>query len=151
MFGVISYIGVCGLISGLLAFVIVITRPIHTHGEMRSWRIWIAFFLVTLFLPYGFFEVLTRKIGPEMKTQVEDALWDIGVRGELRYYRVLFYTGKVAHVVAVTQEKAGWGGTDRPVVRLTLVKEKDGWAVEAANVVYSDNRNLDGVVFPPFW
>jgi len=151
MFGVILYIGACSAVAGAITFLWVITRPIHTRDEMRSWRVFGALMIIALSLPYGVFEALTGYVGKELDKGVEEAMMLEGIEGELRYYRVLWYDGHTAYVTAVGSEPSSWGGEDRPVLRITLEKTPKGWTATYAKVIYSDNRNKDGVVFPPYW
>jgi hypothetical protein len=151
MFGVILYIGACGIIAGAFTFLWVITRPIHTKDEMRSWRVFAALMALSLGTPYGAFEVMTRVAGKGLKAPIEDVMAQEGIRGRLAYYRVLFFDGKTAHVTAVAEEDSSWGGTDRPVFRMAFEKKGNAWTPVYVNMIYSDNRNLDGVVFPPYW
>lgn len=53
MFGVISYVGICMVASGVLSALYVITRPIHIRDEMRSWRLWAGLSVVLMILPYA--------------------------------------------------------------------------------------------------
>ncbi len=151
MFGVVSYIGVCFAISGVITLLWAITRPVHMRGEMRSWRVWIAMFILANAAPYAFFEGLSQFIGNELKSVVEETLDIEKIDGDLMYYKVLFYNGTMANVVIVAEEASSWGGTDRPVMRLIAKREGSEWEYVSSNIVFSDNRNIDGVVFPPFW
>lgn len=151
MFGIIVYIGAVSFISGFITFMWVITRPVKHRGEIRSWRIWIATFLVCAFLPYAAFEVQTHMLEASLKDVVQDAADFEGVEGDVVYYKVLFYDGTSAHVTIVGEEMTSWGGTDHLVIRAKFRREGKGWSVAYTNMVYSDNRNIDGVVFPPFW
>lgn len=151
MFGVIVYLGATMAVSGLLTLFWAVIRPVHDHGEMRSWRIWMALFFICNLLPYGAFEVQTTTFGDDMKDAVEEVIENEEIDGDLAYYKVLFCTGKSADIVVVAQEPSSWGGTDRPVIRAKLSKSDGKWALESSHIVYSDNRNMDGVVFPPFW
>ncbi len=151
MFGVVAYIGACMGVSGAITLLFVLSRPIHTRDDQRSWRLWIGLFVASIIAPYAFFEVMTRTVGAGMQPIVESTLDAEGIQGELRYYKVLFYTGKRAWVVAVGTEKTVWGGNDSPVVRMVLDKSGKEWELVSSNTVYSDNKNLDGIVFPPFW
>lgn len=151
MFGVIVYIGACLVVSGFLTFMYVITRPVKNRDEIRSWRVWIATFLVTAFLPYAAFEAQTRMVGDQIRSAVQEAAEIEGIDGDVKYYKVLYYDGSDAHVTVVGEEPSSWGGTDHPVLRVKLTKRNGSWDVAYSNIVYSDNRNIDGVVFPPFW
>ncbi|KXK14300.1 MAG: hypothetical protein QY327_03500 [Fimbriimonadaceae bacterium] len=151
MFGVISYVGICMVASGVLSALYVITRPIHIRDEMRSWRLWAGLSVVLMILPYAAFEVQTHTVGKEMAYAAEEVIAHSDIQGDLKYYKVLFTTGSWADVVVVGEEPNTWGGIDRPVVRAKLVREEGEWVVASSHLVYSDNQNVDGIVFPPFW
>jgi hypothetical protein len=151
MIAVIAYLGICLAVAFVITFFYVLTRPIRNRDEMRSWRVGIAVSLVTVFLPYGAIEIQTRLFGARMKDAVETALEEAGIDGPLLYYKVLFYKGDSARVLALGEEEQSWGGKDHPAVQMTLVKKDRVWEAESYNIIYSDNRNLDGVVLPPYW
>jgi hypothetical protein len=151
MIAVITYFGICFAVSLVITFLYVITRPIKNRDEMRSWRVGIAITIVILMLPYLAVEVQTRMYGGKMKEAVEDALYEAGIEGPLLYYKVLVYQGNKARVLALGEEKQSWGGMDHPTMQMTLVKSDNTWKAESYNIIYSENRNLDGVVLPPYW
>src|ERR1051325_6945753 len=151
MIAVITYLGICVAASIVITFFYVITRPIKNRDEMRSWRVGIAISIVMLFLPYVAVEVQTRMFGASMKEAVADAVDEAGINGPLLYYKVLFYQGNKARVLALGEEKQSWGGMDHPTLQMTLVKNDNKWKAESYNIIYSENRNLDGVVLPPYW
>ncbi|KAA0238353.1 MAG: hypothetical protein EDM74_06960 [Armatimonadetes bacterium] len=74
MFGVISYVGICMVASGVLSALYVITRPIHIRDEMRSWRLWAGLSVVLMILPYAAFEVQTHTVGKEMADAAEEVI-----------------------------------------------------------------------------
>lgn len=153
MIGMIFYLMICAAAATVMTFFWVMTRPIRSKDEMRSWRVGIALLVVSVFLPYGVIEAETLMFGEKMKDAVQSGMDDAGIDGDLLYYKVLFYQGNQARVLAVGEEKQDWGGSDHPAVKMTLVKDpKSGkWFTESYNIVYSDNRNLDGIVLPPYW
>jgi hypothetical protein len=151
MIAVITYLGICVAVSIVITFFYVITRPIKNRDEMRSWRVGIAISLFVLILPYVAVEVQTRMFGTPMKEAVASALDEAGIEGPLLYYKVLFYQGNKARVLALGEEKQSWGGMDHPTLQMTLVKNDNKWKAESYNIIYSENRNLDGVVLPPYW
>ena len=101
--------------------------------------------------PYVVIEAQTRIFGDKMKDAVSNTMDEAGINGNLLYYKVLFYQGSKARILAIGEEKESWGGTDHPAVKMTLVKSDNKWKADSYSIVYSDNRNLDGVVFPPYW
>lgn len=151
MFGVIFYIGACLLVAGVITFFWTVTRPIQNRDEMKSWRTFAWMFAFSLALPYGFFESITRLKGNEMKDAVEIAYDDAETDGELKYYKVFWYTGDKATVMAVGQATLSWGGTERPTVKVNLVRNGSKWKAESYDVVTSDKLNKDGTVFPPYF
>lgn len=151
MFGVIFYIAVCLGVSGVIAFLWTVTRSIQSRDEMRSWRTFAYLFIISLGVPYGYFEVMTRMKGPEMKQAVEKAMDDSDTDAELVYYKVLWANDQKARVMAVGTAELSWGGTERPTLKVTLAKKKGKWTAESYEVVASDKLNKDGIVFPPFF
>lgn len=151
MLGMLFYLGGCFVVSALLTFMFVITKPIHARDEMRSWRTWIFMFLLTFLGPYGWTEYLTRANGDKLKAAVEDGLFSANIGGDMRYFRVVKFSEKEAKVIAVSKEPSDWGGTERPVVSMTIVPGKKSWELDSFKVVNSDSRNADGWTFPPFY
>lgn len=152
MLGAIGYLIACLFIAGVFTTLYALTRPINARGEMKSWRVLIGFFVVTVILPYGWGEALTKMYGDGMKEPVEAVLEDLDVNGGLRYYRVIRYSQNGARVVAVGEDKESWGGTEQPVIAITMKKtDKGEWAADSYVVVNSLKRNADGMTFPPYW
>ncbi len=153
MIGMIFYIMICAAAATVVTFFWVMTRPIRNKDEMRSWRVGIALLITSVLLPYVAIDAQTRIFGDKMKEAVQDAMDDAGIEGELLYFKVLLYQGERARVLAIGEEDTTWGGKDHPAVKMTLVKDKKKgkWSAESYNIVYSDNRNLDGIVLPPYW
>lgn len=151
MLGMLFYLGGCFLVSAVATFLYVITRPIEARDEMRSWRTWMVMYVLTFGGPYGYAEFLTRYYGEPMKDAVLDGLDLAGIQGDLKYYRLVKFGDNKARAIVVSQEPADWGGTERPVVALNLIKGKSGWEVDTYKVVNSDSRNADGWTFPPFY
>ncbi len=151
MLGAIFYLGGCLVVSLILTSLHAFSRPIQARGEMRSWRVLLGIFAFITIAPYIGVEIMTRVGGNGMKPAVEEALTDAGIKGDLGYYKVLFTTGKEARILAVGVETAPWGGTDKAIVKMTLKKEGDHWSPSSYKIVYSENRNLDGLVIPPYW
>lgn len=151
MFGFILYIGAAFVMSGFFTLIVTMFRPIQVNGGNGSSRIWVTLFVLCSLLPYAFFEVQTALVGGPMKEAVQEAVDEEGIDGHYAFFKVLTYTGSTAHVLAIAEEPSTWGGTDRPAVRMTLQKTGDKWTLADSHLVYSDNRNQDGVVFPPYW
>jgi hypothetical protein len=151
MFGVAFYVGICLVIAGAVTLVHSLMRPVHSKGESKSWKVLFTVFVICLTGPYGYIEVLTRSVGKDLKRAVEEGYADSGIQGPLQYFKVISYSGNKARVVVVGTERESWGGTDRPVVALTLVKDGSGWHSDSFNVVYSDRLNKDRSTMPPYW
>ncbi|MBX3119392.1 MAG: hypothetical protein KF784_10020 [Fimbriimonadaceae bacterium] len=142
----------CFVLALILTSLYAFTRPIQARGEMRSWRVLIGLFIFLTIAPYGGIEIMTRVWGSGMKPAVEEGLTDAGIKGDLGYYKVLFTSGKEARVLAVGVEEAPWGGTDKAVVKMTLKNEGENkWSATSFKIVYSENRNVDGLIIPPYW
>jgi hypothetical protein len=151
MIGIILYLICCFIVACVLTVMYVMVRPVSTRDELKSWRILLIMYIVALGGPYAYAEVMTRLVGGRMEQAVTAALDDAGVKGDLQYFKVVYYTGQKARVVAVGKEKAIWGGTDKPVLAVTLHKEGEKWKTDSYRVVNSDNRNQDGFTFPPYY
>jgi len=151
MIGIIIYLISCFVVAIALTFLYVMLRPVSTRDELKSWRVLSVFYLVCLGAPYGFAEVMTKLVGANMEHAINAALDDAGLSGDLEYYRVVMYNGHKARVVAVAHGKADWGGTDKPVLALSLNKEGEKWKIDSYRVVSSDHLNQDGFTFPPYY
>lgn len=152
MIGTIGYLIMCFFIAGVLTLLYALTRPINARGEMRSWRVLMSLFVVVVFVPYLWGEALTKLYGQGMKEPIEGVLDELQVSDGLRYYRVIRYSGKEARVIAVGEEKESWGGTEQPVVAISMKKNGKGqWVADSYTVVNSLKRNEDSMTFPPYW
>lgn len=151
MIGMIVYLLGCTAVALVLTFLYVIMRPVNSRDELKSWRVLSVFFVLSITAPYIWAEVWTRLVGQNMEHAVNQALDDANIDGDLRYYKVIYYNGKTARVVAVANGKANWGGTDHPVVAVTLDKAGEKWKVASYRVVSSFNMNEDGFTFPPYY
>lgn len=151
MIGMMTYLIICIAVAVVMTFFWVMTRPIRARDELKSWRVAMILTAFVVAAPYGAVEAQTRIFGDKMKEAVEDTVYEAGIEGPLLYYKVLFYQGEKARVLAIGEEKQNWGGTDHPAMQMTLVKKEGKWEAESYNIIYSDNRNLDGVVLPPYW
>ena len=120
MLGLFFYTAMCALASAVLTFIYSMFRTVKARDEYKSWKVLAIFFALTFFSPYIYNEYLTRKLGPNIKSAVADALYDAGVEGKINYFRVVSQKGDTARVVAVTTENRDWGGTERPVVAVPV-------------------------------
>jgi hypothetical protein len=126
-------------------------RPVNSRDELKSWKVMLVFYVLSLTGPYAYAEVMTRLVGQTMASAVNSAVDDSEVGGDLQYYKVISYNGKSARVVAVTHGKADWGGSDNPVVAMTLDKDGKQWKVNSFRIVSSWHFGEDGYTFPPFF
>lgn len=127
-------------------------RPIQDKGESRPWLAFIFWMIFVFSAPYLFAEVLTRFVVKGIDKPVKNAYDGVEISGPMQFYRVIWYTGDKAKVVAVGKEPQSWGGTDRPLVTFNMVKDAKGnWQCKNYKLVYSDKNNRDGYTFPPYW
>lgn len=151
MFSYIAYAIVAFAVALVLTLLGVVVRPLKSRDEHRPGRTFLTLFVLALVLPYAVVEILTRTVGKEMKDAVENAYDQANFHGPFLYYKVLFTTGSRAKALAVGEEKQDWGGMDRPVVDVSLVKKDGKWVCDSYRIVCSDRLNKDGIVFPPYW
>lgn len=151
LFAAIAYTGATLIVSAILTCLYLMTRPLQERDELKSWRVMIFLSIFIGVTPYGAIEVLTRIVGGPMADAVESAVDDAGIKGKLNYYKVVWFTGDHARVLAITEEPADWGGTERPVIRVKLEKDGEEWRAVTYDIANSVERNKDGIVFPPYW
>jgi len=151
MIGIIVYLLAALVVSFLLTVIYVMMRPVNSRDELKSWRVLLVFYVLAITGPYGYAEVMTRLVGGSMKPAVTAALDDAEVGGDLKYYKVILYNGSTARVIAVTEGTADWGGTDKPVVAMTLLKNGNDWKVDSYRIISSFKSGQDGFTFPPFF
>lgn len=151
MLGLFFYAAGSFIVAMVLTFVYSMFRSVQSRDEYKSWRA-LAIFAVLVFIgPYGYNEYLTRRFAGEMKQAVLDGMDDAGIVGGLNYFRVISAKNDTARVIAVATENQDWGGTERPVVAITLKKDKKGWRSDTYLVVNSISRNADSYTFPPYY
>jgi hypothetical protein len=141
----------CFAVAALLTIVVAMFKSIQTRDDWKSWRTFLVMFVCAGGAPYIWAEVMTTLHGKTMRKSVEGVLYDASIDGKLEYYKVLWFKGGKARVLAVSTEQASWGGTDRPLVAMTLVQKGDKWALDSYRVIRSDERNEDGFTFPPYF
>jgi hypothetical protein len=151
MFSLVLYVGGCLVVAAIVTLVHSMLRPIHSKGESKSWRVLFAVFVVCVSGPYCYVEVLTRSVGKPMKKAVEEGFADSGIRGDIEYYKVMSYSGDKARVIAVGLERQEWGGTDRPVIAMTLTKKGNDWEPQSFDVLFSTRLSKDRGTLPPYW
>lgn len=151
MIGIIIYLISCFAVAAVLTFIYAMIRPVRNRDELKSWRVLGVMYVFTLTAPYLYAEVMTRLVGANMDKAINTALSEEDLDGQLDYYRVIMYNGKSARVVAVAHEKADWGGTDKPVLALSLTKDGNTWKTDSYKVISRDHDNKDGFTFPPYY
>ena len=151
MLGMIAYLIACGVAAMILTVVLAMIRPIKRMDDFLSWRVMAWMFLLTVFAPYGYIEFLTYQFGKEMSSVVLEVMQQTSDSDEVRYYKVLKYTENTARVIAVGEEPTGWGGTERPLIAMTLRREDGEWIADEYNFVVSDKRGFDSSTLPPYW
>lgn len=151
MIQVIGYLIACLFLAGVFTFLFSMTRSIKKVDDAQSWRTILVLFVFFVFAPYGFCEAMTKAVGEDLTDQAKRVMKSEGVNGELRFYRVLYYTGDKARIVVVGLEKARWGGTERPVLAATLTRDGEDWKISDEVVVNSMERNKDSMTLPPYW
>jgi hypothetical protein len=151
MFGALFYSIGCFFVAGIFTFISTMFRPIQDKGESRPWKAFVVWMILVFSAPYAYAEVLTRFVVRDIEKAVKTAYQDVEIKGPMMFYRVIWFTGDSAKVIAVGLEKQTWGGTDRPLAAFNMKKKGKTWVCESYRLVYSDNRNKDGVSFPPYW
>lgn len=151
MLGLFFYVAGCVFVAIVLTIIYSMFRTVQSRDDYKSWRVILIFFILVFFGPYGYDEYLTRAAGPSLKDAVVDGLLDAGVKGEINYWRVISTKNNTARVIAVTTEHQDWGGTERPVVAITVKKDAKGWHSDTYLVVNSVSRNADSYTFPPYY
>lgn len=150
MFGFIFYVGGCLIASGLVTFLWMTMKPIANRNDMHSMRNMAVLFLLMMGGPYAVTGYLTAAHGDEMQAAILRGFDESEIDGELLYYKVLSVRGNRARAIAVGLEEETWGGTDRPIVAVTLEREAGEWQPSSFYVVYSDRLGRENYTFPPF-
>lgn len=152
MFTLLFYTGVCAVIAGVLTVLSTVFRPIHKKGDSKPWYAMFGFFLLVFASPYIYTEGLTKLYGNKMKDVIADVYNGSEIQGPMRYYRVIGYRpDKEATALVIGTEQESWGGTDRPVLSVHLVKEDGEWKADSYKIVSCTRLNKDGYTFPPYW
>lgn len=151
MFGVIVFAGIAFIAALFMTMLYIMTRRFEFRDEARPGRVFVMWLIIALIAPYAFVETLTRTVGVRMKDVVGQCYDSTDFSGPMLYYKVVFYTGTKAKVVAIGEERQNWGGMDHPVVAMNLVREDDAWKIDTYRIVESDRLNKDGITYPPFW
>ena len=153
MFGALYYSIGCFFVAGIFTFISAMSRPIQSKGESRPWVTFILWMAIVFSGPYLYAEALTGWVVPDIEKSVKAVYEGVDINGPMRFYRVTWYTGDSAKVVAVGKEPMSWaGGYDRPIVAFNMEKDAKGkWECKSYRMVYSDRLLRDGNTFPPYW
>ena len=107
MFGVVAYIGECLGVAGAITLIYVMTRSLKTRDEIKSWKVFLNLAIIALILPYSAVEAVTKVVGKKLEPVVRETVDGTDFAGDFGYFKVVYYTGKTAKVVAVGTEKTG--------------------------------------------
>ncbi len=152
MFTLLFYTCSCMIVAGILTIVSQLFRPIHRKGDSKPWYAMFFFFALVFVIPYAYTEGLTWMYGANMKSAIKDVYYSSEIDGPMRYFRIIGYRpDKEATALVVGLEREAWGGTDRPILSVHLVKEGDNWKADSYEIVCAERLNKDGYVLPPYW
>ncbi|CAN5509814.1 hypothetical protein BH11ARM1_BH11ARM1_11860 [soil metagenome] len=146
----ICYLIITVLAGSLLSFFIIISRSAGKRGDSTPFPTIIICLLITILGPFIYVELLTKAATKELQIPIMNAYRDGPINGKFKYFRVLTKFGDHARAIAVGEERTNWGGTDRPVMSIELKKKNGKWAYESYNLLYSDRKNEDHVILPPY-
>ncbi len=150
MLSIIVYTGACVVAALLLSACWMLLSSMRSRHEMSSGRVILVAFILSAAAPYIYAEVLTRRVGPDIKDAVESCYGEIPLTGSIQYFRVVAYDGKHARALVVGSEQEDWGGTDRPVASVRLEKRPDGWHAIDYTVLHSERLLKDAIILPPY-
>ncbi len=147
------------VVAGIGAFIFGLFKVGPGKPEFAFWKAIVGALTITWVGPFAYVEVITRMHKADVMPVVQDFFdsSDCPLTGTIKYIKVLYQTDKVSYVYIVGKEPQDWGGTDAPVIRLTLKKlngkvsgKFHGWEVTKFQTVRSDRLNKDGLVWPPY-
>ena len=110
-----------------------------------------ALLVIAIAAPYGFVEGLTLWHLKELEPAAKAALAATDLNGKVNYMKVMSFRSDTATVMCSATEKMDWGGVDKAVVRITLVKKNMKWTADKFQWVFSENRDKDGWTLPPYF
>jgi hypothetical protein len=155
----LAYLFSGAVIAGVGAFVFALFKVGPGKPEFAFWKAIAGALVITWVGPFAYFEVITKLHKADVEPVVLDYFdsSDCPLKGTVKYIKVLHQTDKVSYVYLVGNEPQDWGGTDNPVVRLTLTKKNGkstgkfhGWEVTKADLLRSDRLQKDNLVWPPY-
>src|SRR5688572_13760554 len=141
MLGLLIYLVVTVALGLLLGFLMVVFRSTKVRGEGSPFPIIAAMLLLAVLGPFVYVEGLSRIYGSQMDGAVKRAFEESPLNGKIQYYRLTSYGSDKARALVVVEERASWGGTDRPVMSVALEKKGAGWKPSSYKVIYSDRLN----------
>ncbi len=151
MLGFLGYGIAAFAVAVVLTLLYSLFRPIKKHDDVLSWRVLAVLYVLTLFAPYGYVEVMTRMYGGPMLAAITETSDEATKAGRMQFYKVLKCSGDKARVIVVNKEVSFWGGDERSVMAINLEKANGKWEAVEFNWVTSDQRNKDSVTLPPYW
>lgn len=155
----LAYLFSGAVIGGIGAFIFALFKVGPGKPEFAFWKAIAGGLIVTWVGPFAYFEVITKMHHDDVMPVAQDFFdsADCPLKGTLKYIKVLYQTDKLSYIYLVGNEPQDWGGTDAPVIRLTLKKEKGkssdklhGWEVTKSEILRSDRLNKDNLVWPPY-
>jgi hypothetical protein len=148
--GPIIYLVVTVVAGIVLSFFVLTFRSTKKRGDGSPYLLIAFCFFLTVFGPFLYVEAVTKLYSKPMEPALQKAFATSPIRGKIQYWRVTWYTGSTAKALIVGKERLGWGGTDRPVLGVDLIRDKKNWRIKGLNVIWSDRLNKDGLVIPPY-
>jgi hypothetical protein len=155
----LAYLFSGAVIAGIGAFIFGLFKVGPGKPEFAFWKAIVGALAITWVGPFAYVEVITRLHKNDILPVVQDFFdsSDCPLRGTLKYVKVLYQTDKTSYDYLVGNEPQDWGGTDSPVIKLTLQKsggkvsgKLHGWEVTKFNIIRSDRLNKDSLVWPPY-
>ena len=155
----LAYLFSGAVVGGVGAFIFALFKVGPGKPEFSFWKAIVGGLLITWVGHFAYFEVLTKMHKDEIMPAAQDFFEssDCPLKGTLKYVKVLYQNDKVSYSYLVGNEPQDWGGTDNPVIRLTMKKSTakpndklHGWEVTKAELIRSDRLNKDGLVWPPY-
>ena len=150
----------CGaIVAGVGAFIFALFKVGPGKPEFAFWKAIACALAITWVGPFAYVEVITQMHKHDVMPACQDYFdsSDCPLTGTLKYIKVLYQNDKFSYVYLVGNEPQDWGGTDAPVIHLTLKKGKGkasgplhGWEVTKASLLRSDRLNKDSIVWPPY-
>jgi hypothetical protein len=154
----LAYLFSGAVIAGVGAFIFALFKVGPGKPEFAFWKAIAGALAITWAGPFAYIEVITKLHREDVLPVAQDFFdsSDCPLKGTLKYIKVLHQTDKVSYIYLVGNEPQDWGGTDSPVIRLTLKKQGKvtgklhGWEVTKSELLRSDRLQKDSIVWPPY-